>query len=1639
MNKAVPWSIKGIDFDAREAAKDAARRDGVTLGEWMNRAIADRAAEVGANAQDFDADERLEAVAAQLARLSHDMDEDEPPRRRRGETGRSQDTAREEPSRDGMSRDGMSRDEARRDRTRPGAARLNEAGQDEADWDEDYSSPRESRRRPSAPAPERLRAKAPRDAYSDDFPIDSRRVRAGRDASADAEALLEQAVAAFQDQAGRVEARTARAIANVASMFETAESDRADALAQVDARLAGLEQKLQRGARDSVRPLQGMISSVNDRLAEIETRLLTKERSAERQQARAPRPEAPPRQAETQADEPALRQLDARLSGILAKIEKAEATPPGEARDEQFVRLERRFDALMARLDRQNSRVPPAPQAPSPAAPARLPAASHLQQAAASPRRALDGAISAIAARQRDLDAGVAQKLRPAAPVAPPLAALIDERFEALARKLDRVAEKSFAPPSAQPSPPLAALLDERFEAFAKKLERAEHAAPAPAEDKRIDRLQHGIEQLAGRIEDMRREISSGGAASRAQGEVGAGVEKALRDLTQRVEAVLSAPSAAGPADLEKLRAELAAMSRALADVAPRGAVAGVESALRDLCRRVDQAQDAMVRASEASSRASGAGVGVEKALRDLTARVETGLSAPSAAADFDGLRSELASIGRSLTDVAPRGAVAGLESAMRELANRVDQAQDAMVRSSEASSRASGAAVEQALRDLAGRVETALSSPSASVGADLDGLRSELASMGRALTDVAPRSAVAGLESAMRDLGLRVDQARAAVFRAAEAQGQPTSSAEIEALARQVAAMSRALEDVAPRSQLASLENAVIALGDRIERSRDDGLRETVLGPIESLADELRRAMAEAGASANFDGVVRQLRDVEARIEDLRHAGGADRADFLKVCDQSDQLRAMIASAVEQMAPMERIERQVAGLSERLEDVARQTREAGRAQEAGLAQSAAGWRGLETRLDDLALRIERVATAPETPRAIDDSRFDDLSRRLDFVHHALADRIDVAQGEVMAPKPIPPTIEPLLRALAEKLDTAMAPQADSRAIEALERQIAKVSERLDRGDPQTGVKLERALGDLANRLETSRENEREAALQAFREALANLPPQRRDDQTASEIADLREKHDVSDRRAQQTLSAVHETLEKVVDRLAMLEDDVVEARAAQAEQMSGRAPAPARPGPSASPPPRPLEFDDDHFLVEPGAGRPAERAAAAHFDASDPRGEDSGDEPGAPALGLPRHDEAALKARPSQANYIDVARRALAARAAAEVAEKAEADRKKRAKGAGSATERPAAFVAPIAAAEKSGARRLPALLVMAGTVLALGAFQAYRAFDNAPPPMLSVAGPHNVAAPAAQAAQPGENAAQPMEKTAPPAPAAANAPGPAAGAPVVATPPAASAPAAKPARGASLIDPLSVGSIGQRANSMASLEAGAQFRSVMDLAEKGDAAAQYDMGARLAEGRGVARDPAAAIRWFEKAAAQGLAQAQYRLGAIYEKGAGLPRDLRKARDFYEKSALLGNIRAMHNLAVIEAEGVDGKSDYASAAQWFRRAADYGVRDSQFNLAILYARGMGVKQDMAQSYVWFGAAAQQGDADAAKKRDEIGARLDAGQLAAAKRQIAEFHARPAASSANAAPVASAGPAARFTPPAGKSAASSKL
>ena len=104
MNKAASWSVKGVDFDAREAAEAAAQRSGLSLGEWLNNVIAERAAEQQITPEELDTDARLEAVTARLQRLSQGGETQE--RRRSsggtlpfGERRRSDSPMRERPKR----------------------------------------------------------------------------------------------------------------------------------------------------------------------------------------------------------------------------------------------------------------------------------------------------------------------------------------------------------------------------------------------------------------------------------------------------------------------------------------------------------------------------------------------------------------------------------------------------------------------------------------------------------------------------------------------------------------------------------------------------------------------------------------------------------------------------------------------------------------------------------------------------------------------------------------------------------------------------------------------------------------------------------------------------------------------------------------------------------------------------------------------------------------------------------------------------------------------------------------------------------------------------------------------------------------------------------------------------------------------------------------------------------------------------------------------------------------------------------------------------------------------------------------------------------------------------------------------------
>lgn len=193
----------------------------------------------------------------------------------------------------------------------------------------------------------------------------------------------------------------------------------------------------------------------------------------------------------------------------------------------------------------------------------------------------------------------------------------------------------------------------------------------------------------------------------------------------------------------------------------------------------------------------------------------------------------------------------------------------------------------------------------------------------------------------------------------------------------------------------------------------------------------------------------------------------------------------------------------------------------------------------------------------------------------------------------------------------------------------------------------------------------------------------------------------------------------------------------------------------------------------------------------------------------------------------------------------------------------------------------------------------------------------------------------------------------------------------------------------------------------------SLRTAASKGNAAAQFEVATRFAEGKGVGRNYVEAARWYKRAAAQGLAPAQYRLAVFYERGRGLEQDLARARSWYRRAADQGNVKAMHNLAVTYTARNGSGPDYATAAQWFEKAAQHGLSDSQFNLGVLYQNGLGVRKSLTDAYRWFALAAAGGDQEAEKRRKPLKLQILPDALKRTEHAIRNWKAKSVTKAAN--------------------------
>ena len=973
-----------------------------------------------------------------------------------------------------------------------------------------------------------------------------------------------------------------------------------------------------------------------------------------------------------------------------------------------------------------------------------------------------------------------------------------------------------------------------------------------------------------------------------------------------------SEQSARPPLDVQGLRAEIAAMSRSLADLAPRNAVVALEGAMRDLSERV------------ASMRDTGARETLVAPVEALVDQVLDALRAHDPHAAVQGLEREIRAIDAKVDAIA-QGVVN--PAAFERIRSQTEEVRNLLAAA--AMRPVPVERLEKQIADLADRVERLASSPAPQ--AESERVVALLADARAQIERSTPAAALSAIERRLEQLAQRMDQA---LQRPRPAPG--VESGAVEDLARRIDAVRAAIErQNGARPDAAKLEAALRDISQKLDRP-------TV-------------------AAANPDALAAMFQDLAARI-DRRVSPTID----IKPIEQA--LRSLGDRPVEiDTTP---IENMVRDLGARF-----------------VAPTAPDLRPLESLLRDINQKLDRGATSASPPDEIA-AMIRDLGAHIDQrvgppidIHpleealRALNDRLELGAASQLDPK----FVEQAADLFAERLGRREGASVDA---DALASQISAIHDRLDALQPDAASKAaldQHVIADLI------------AELDATRKTLQSLPElaARDNDDVADGLADLRAEQASADKRTQARLANLQDTLERLVNRLGRV-DEGAGAQPLGAANAAQKV-APAGAGEASNATDEALRDIPDRAAARDGPGEPAWSGKPGQAGQASPlRSLDGSDfllEPGA-SLVRARASESAEFATPKSAinAHIAAARRAAQAALAESAAKEGKprqaaesADAGERARG--SAGGRAKAFFA---------ARRRP-ILLGAALLAAIATFAVVELRGARHAPMQK----SELQAPAQRTASP-------------------------------------DIPRLAALSGAAAIDPHPIGSIAAPptpAKSAKSAPAGLAASipaglppALREAAAAGDAAAELELALRLIDGRGVAKDPSAAAQWFEQAAVQDLPLAQYRLAALYEKGLGVARDSALAMSWYTKAATAGNARAMHNLAVMNAEGAaGGKPDYSEAAQWFRKAGQLGIRDSQFNLGVLYARGMGVPQDLVQSWLWFSLAAQQGDADAAKKRDEVAAKMDAGAAATAARALAEFKTSTPSPAANEAPAPAGG------------------
>ena len=151
--------------------------------------------------------------------------------------------------------------------------------------------------------------------------------------------------------------------------------------------------------------------------------------------------------------------------------------------------------------------------------------------------------------------------------------------------------------------------------------------------------------------------------------------------------------------------------------------------------------------------------------------------------------------------------------------------------------------------------------------------------------------------------------------------------------------------------------------------------------------------------------------------------------------------------------------------------------------------------------------------------------------------------------------------------------------------------------------------------------------------------------------------------------------------------------------------------------------------------------------------------------------------------------------------------------------------------------------------------------------------------------------------------------------------------------------------------------------------------LAEDGDAYAQYVIGTAYRDGGLLIPDTAKAQKLLERAAEQEIDAAQYALGKLYLSDDADVHDTTKGIYWLKRSADNGNDFAAYRLGKEYLSGKNTIKDAETAVSYLRQAANNRNAYAQYLLGKLTLMGEGIPKDKEAAQYWFSVAEQNGHA----------------------------------------------------------------